>query len=346
MKKQISPALGMAMRILLAASAAAALPASHAQESADTAPVKEVLGGASAGGFYQLLGETVAEMVRREYPGSSIAYEPGAQAGQLVRLINGEIKLALQSPFELVYALEGRKPFEKAYTKNDFTILARIVDRQNTMIVARREFAKRHAIQTVADIAERKPPLRTSFFQRGNAFADALIAQGMFGMNGISEDEIKGWGGEVYYVPSSEAARLMIDRKLDVNASAAWHPDSKTLQLARSVELVTLPVAREVIDALAEQYGLETVSIPATAYDFMTEDYYTVAVPGYLVASPQLGEQEAYKIAKALYEHFDYYQKAHPIFRQFEPDMLARSAGYRLHPGAERLYREKGLVQD
>lgn len=344
MKKQIFPTLCLLVGLSAVAGAVVTVSASHA-ETADATPVREVLGGASAGGFYQLLGETVAEMVRREYPGSSIAYEPGSQSGQLVRLIKGEINLALESPFELVYALEGRAPFEQAYTNDDFTIIARVVDQQNTMVIARKDFAERYSIKTVSDIGERKPPIKISFFQRGNAFADGLLVRGMFKSGNITEENIKAWGGQLYYVPSGEAARLMIDRKLDVGGSASWHPDSTTLQITRAIEVVALPVDRAVIDAIAKEYSLETTSIPAAAYDFLTEDYYTVAVPSYLVASPRLGEQEAYKLAKALYEHFDYYKTVHPVFSSFERDMLAKSAKFRLHPGAARFYREIGLIE-
>lgn len=344
MKKQIFPALGLLVGLSAVASAVITVSASRA-ETADASPVREVLGGASAGGFYQLLGETVAEMVRREYPGSSIAYEPGSQAGQLVRLINGEINLALQSPFELIYAREGRAPFEQAYKDDDFTIVARIVDQQNSMVIVRKEFAEQYRLKTVSDIAERKPPIKTSFFQRGNAFADGLLVRGIFKSGDITEENVKAWGGQLYYVPSKESARLMIDRKLDVNVSASWHPDSTTLQIARAIEVVALPVDRTVIDAIAKEYGLETTVIPAAAYDFLTEDYYTVSVPAYLVASPRLGEQEAYKLAKALYEHFDYYKTVHPVFSSFERDMLAKSSKFRLHPGAARFYREVGLIE-
>lgn len=330
--------------VLAALAVGSAATVAATSPAIDEASVMASLGGASAGGFHALLGETIAEMVRRAYPGSSIGYEPGSQAGQLVRTVRGEISLSLQTAIELQLALQGYPVFPRAYDARELPVIAKIIDRQDIVLFVTEEAAERHGIASLADIRDKRPPLRMSFYPRGNLFARGLVFETVLAAYGITEQAVTDWGGRAYYVASAETQRLVVDHKVDLWLSASFHPDAKTLEIARAVALRALAVDREVIDRAADRFGLKTGYLPAGTYDFLPEDYYTPAVPTYLVASPRMSDEEAYKLARSLYTQFDHYRGAHPNFAKLSPAILAEHDQFKLHPGAERWYREVGLI--
>ena len=306
--------------------------------------IEATLGGASTGGYHALVGEAVSEVVRRQYPGSSIGYEPGSHVGQLVRTVRGEIDLSLQTAVELRLAMEGYAVFPRPYHPDELTILAKVLDRQEVVLFVRADFAEQFSIDSLDDLRMRRPPLRLSFYHPGNLFARGLVFGEIFAAYGITEAEVKRWGGVVHQTASAESRRLMVDRKLDLWASATFHPDEKTLEVARSVSLRPVRIDPQVIDRAASRFGLKAGYLPAGTYDFLPEDYYTALVPMYLLASPALAADVAYKIVSALYQHFDYFREAHPSFRTLSAMMLAESDGFVIHPGARRFFDEKGLL--
>jgi uncharacterized protein len=310
----------------------------------DNEPLKVTLGGASAGGFHSVLGETIAEMVRREYPGSSIGYEPGTQAGQLVRCARDDIKLTLQTTIELQLALEGHEVFPRRFEVEELPIIAKIIDHQDILLFVSQDAAKKYGIRSLNDIRNKKTPLNMSFYPRGNLFARALVFDGLFKAYGITEEQIKKWGGQAYYIGSADAKRLYEDRKIDLWLGAGWHPDSKTLEVNRAVPLVPISPDPAIVDKIAKRFGLKTRFLKGGTYRFVPDDYYTPMVPTYLVSSPKLSEADAYKLAKSLYNNFDYLRAAHPTFNALQRHMIAEHDQFQLHPGARTFYREVGLL--
>lgn len=310
----------------------------------DAEPLQVTLGGASAGGFHAVLGETIAEMVRREYPGSSIGYEPGMQAGQLVRCVRDDIKLTLQTTIELQLALEGHKVFPRKFKAQEMPIIAKIIDRQDILLLISEHAAQKYGIGSLADIRNKQPPINMSFYPRGNLFSSSLVFEGLFKAYDITEENIKKWGGRLYYVGSADSKRLYEDRKIDLWLSAGWHPDSKTIEANRAVPMQPITSDPEIIDKVAKHFGLKTRFLKGGTYRFIPEDYYTPMVPTYLVSSPKMSAADAYKMAKSLYKNFDYLRNAHPSFRDLKQIMLAEHDQFQLHPGAKLFYREVGLI--
>ena len=338
------PRLGAQARRVSALVCLLAAVIAQAAAQVDSKPLHITIGGASAGGFHSLLGESVAQMVRAEYPGSSVGYEPGNQAGQLVRAVAGKVQLAMETSVELQLARRGEAPFRRAYGADELPVLAKIIDHQDIVLLIAADVAKRYGVYSLADIAAKKPPLRLSIYPRGNLFGRRLMVDGILGAYGITADALAQWGGTAYPLASAETKRLMLDRKVDVWISAAFHPDAKTLEIARAIPLLPLGVDKAVIDRAARTFGIGTRYLPGGTYDFVPDDYYTPEVATFLLASPKLADDDAYRLARAIYRRFDRYRSAHPYFANLKRAMLAESDGYQRHPGAARFYREVGLI--
>ena len=64
-----------------------------------------------------------------------------------------------------------------------------------------------------------------------------------------------------------------------------------------------------------------------------------------ILAGKQVGDEIAYKSAKALYENKEALIAGHGVFRTFEPKKMAKpGVGVEYHPGAVKFYKEAGIL--
>lgn len=311
----------------------------------DRGPVNATVAGASAQGMFSLVGESVNEMVRREYPGSSIVYEPGNNAGSFTRMLKGEVPLSTgHCDLEVQAALAGEAPYTRAYLKDDFGLVARVTDGLLLHVLARNDFLEKHGIKTFADLAKKRVPMRVSMNQKGNLTVYHL-ARALFRHYRASENDILSWGGKIFYVPDNTAMDMMKDAKLDLIVSTSFPPDRRFVEMATTTKISLVPVEKEAVDAVAASIGTKTGWIKANTYSFQPQDYYATSTGCYLSAGKSAPEELTYKVAKAIYKHFDYYQSVHPVFKRYQKEMLVDKGNYNLHPGAAKLYREVGLLK-
>ncbi len=299
-------------------------------------------GGGSAQGSFSAVGEALGEMIRREYPGSAYVYEPGSLAGALVRVARGQLPIGLAGQAEISAALKGQAPYRRAYAADEFSIVARVADGMYAYVLARNDFLARHRIETLADVARDKIPVRVSLGQKGN-LSVYNQARTIFGVSGLDEGSIKQSGGEVFYFPARASIDLIKDNRADMMFSAGFHPDARLFELVRATPVAMLPLGQEAIAAVTQEMGVEPAVIPPGLYEFLTLPYDSTSLPIYIVASPQTGDATVYKIVTALYKHFDYLRSLHPSFADYSADNLPRPGPFRLHPAAAAAYRDLGV---
>ena len=316
----------------------------HAADD-DRSPVKATVAGASAQGMFSLAGEAINEMVRREYPGSSITYEPGNNAGSFTRMLKGEVPLSTgHCDLEVQAALAGEAPYPRAYSKDDFGVVARVAEGLLLHVFARADFLEKHKIGTFADVVKKRVPVRVSMNQKGN-LSVYNQARAIFDHYGATEKDILAWGGNIFYIPDNVAMDMMKDAKLDMIVTASFPPDRRFVEMAATTKISVVPVEPEAIDRIAAKLGTRTGVIKANTYSFWPKDYAATSTGCYLSAGKSAPDALTYKVAKAIHNHFNYYQSVHPVFKRYQKDMLVDKGNYRLHPGAARFYREVGLLK-
>lgn len=309
----------------------------------DGKPLNATFAGASAQGTFAVIGEGLAEMVRRQYPGSSLGYEPGSNAGALARVMDGQAEFSFVSTVMAQRAEEGVEPFEqkRPVYKQVGTIFPAV-----TMVayaISRQDFLERNGIKSFTDVREKKVPIRICLNQKGNVEV-YHTARAILEAYDITEKDISDWGGEVFYVPSSTYTDMIKDNKLDVIITIGYFPDHRVREMQVATAITFLPIDAAVREEVARQLDLEPAVIPKDAYDFLGEDYDTIQMTIWIVAGPAAEDLEVYKFTKSIYNNLDYFRGLHPLFRGFQEDMMVRHGPFRLHPGAAVYYREVGLL--
>ena len=309
----------------------------------DKTPLDVVVAGYSPGGFMSAVGEAIGAMARTEYPGSSLVYEPGNPVGGLVRLSRGERPFALQSWQSLAAGMHGMEPFREKIPPENFRVVARVVRGMVLSLVARKDFLEKYNLETAADIATKKVPVRFATNQRGN-LTGQLFAIGVLEAYGLDYETVESFGGTIFHLPSQAAADLLRNDRCDLIASGGFLPGSQVMEMASATEIDMLPIGEPAMRLLTSKYGYETSVTPAGTYDFLEEDLPSPGTGFLLVAGPAATDAQVYKMVRALHRQFDYYKTLHKTFANFSPSMLAESGGYPLHPVAERYYRKAGLL--
>lgn len=76
------------------------------------------------------------------------------------------------------------------------------------------------------------------------------------------------------------------------------------------------------------------------------QDVKSFGVAATLVTSTDVSDDVAYNLAKAVFEDFDTFKRLHPAFANLKKeDMVKAGISIPLHPGAEKYYKEIGLLK-
>jgi TRAP transporter TAXI family solute receptor len=98
---------------------------------------------------------------------------------------------------------------------------------------------------------------------------------------------------------------------------------------------------------IAEKLGapFQAGIIPAGTYDGQDADVPTVTVTNILVTRADISDEEAYQMTKQLFENLPELVAAHKAAKGIKLENAVKGLPIPLHPGAEKYYREKGLLK-
>ena len=150
--------------------------------------------------------------------------------------------------------------------------------------------------------------------------------------------------GKLEYLPFGESVELIKDRRLDATLQSTTMGGLALRDLATSVDMVIVPVPLEVLRRINDPAFLKA-TIPANTYRGQAHDVPTAAVMTVLVTREAVSEETVYATIRALSNGLDELRAAHPAAAGIDPKNLTLGMVVPLHPGAERYYRDIGLLK-
>lgn len=165
-----------------------------------------------------------------------------------------------------------------------------------------------------------------------------LNARAILGAAGMSYDDL----GKVEYLPFAESVELMKNRQLEATLQSSGLGNAAIKDLAASQQITIVAIPAEVVAAIGQPYVAGM--IPAGTYQGQKADVPTASVVNYLVTSADVPEETVYQMTKLLFENLDTLKAAHAAAAAIRLEEAARPGPAPLHPGAERYYREQGLL--
>ncbi len=165
-----------------------------------------------------------------------------------------------------------------------------------------------------------------------------LNARAILNAAGMSYKDL----GQVQYLPFNESVELMKNRQLDATLISAGLGVSAIRDLCASVECTIVEIPKAVVEKVGSPY--EAAVIPAGTYNGQEKPVEAAAVENYLVTRSDLPDQEVYEMTKTFFDNLPALQAAHAAAKQINLQKAGKNPPVPLHPGAERFYKEKGVL--
>ena len=303
------------------------------------------IGTGGTGATYYPLGGVIANAVSNP-PGSRPCDEGGscgvpglvavAQSSRgSVNNVNGITSGLFNSGFSqsdvAYWAYTGTGVFEGEEPMADLRAIAALYP-EHIHLVARADAG----IESVADLAGR----RVSLDEPGSGtYVDALLILEAYG---LSEDDV-----EAEYLKPNPAGDAMRNGQLDAFFIVAGFPTGAVVELASAIDITLVPIDGDAAAQIVEQYGFFSEDVvPADTYDGVGETA-TLAVGAQWITSANEDEELVYGITQALWNDNTrrLLDVGHAKGSSVTPATALDGIGIPLHPGAERFYREAGLIQ-
>lgn len=149
---------------------------------------------------------------------------------------------------------------------------------------------------------------------------------------------------KVEYLGFGESVELMKNRQLDATLQSAGLGVASIRDLATAIKIVLIPVPAEVVAKVGDA-AYQSSMIPANTYTGQTEAIPTAAITNFLVTHSGVSDDMAYRMAKAMYDNVDTLYAAHNAAKAIKRENAIKGMPVPLHPGAEKYYREVGLIK-
>jgi TRAP transporter TAXI family solute receptor len=157
----------------------------------------------------------------------------------------------------------------------------------------------------------------------------------------------KGWTLDDFALASelksAEQSQALADNNVDAIAFIVGHPNGSIQEATTTTDARLIPVAGAEVDKLVEENPyLSKAIIPADMYRGNPDDTQTFGVRATFVTTAEISDEAVYQLVKAVFENF---KKLHPAFAELtKEEMVSAALSAPLHPGAERYYKEAGLM--
>ncbi len=330
-------------RIFIAILAGAALAAGPAVAQ----PYNLTIAGYSPGGLVSTAGAGLDHAINAAFPGSTVTYQTssGGLANAML-LEQKKVPLAFISDTEINVVTHGKPPFKQALTdlRMLFHAYSASTRFQASQVLANKGWAEKYGITSVADIAQKKPAMRIAVNRPGNLDGDVSLA--ILSADGIGQDDVKAWGGQLVRAASREMTSLMLDRRLDLVSFGISINHPRIQEMAHGLDLIMLPFSEETAKKVSQELGGKPCKIAAGEYPFLAKDTASVCVGLTVFVRSDMDPQTAYNLTKAFVEQIDKYKSAHRLLAKAVTLENATEPGpVPFHPGAEKLLKEKGLLK-
>jgi len=167
-----------------------------------------------------------------------------------------------------------------------------------------------------------------------------LNARAIFKAAGLSYEDM----GKVEFLPYAESVELIKNRQIDATLQSSGLGMAAIRDLAATMPVTFVAIPAEVVAKIgspAYQPGI----IPAGTYEGQTSDIPTVAVTNLLVTHSKVSDEVAYRMTKLMFENLGRLTTAHAAAKEIKLENATKNLPIPLHPGAERFYKEAGVLQ-
>ena len=281
------------------------------------------------GGSWYPLGGAIAEILKKEVPGTAASVLPGAGIINIQGTESGQTEIGFGNAVSTVDAIAGREPF-KAPAKNVRQLATLYMQYFQVVVLAD------SGINTVADFKGKSIAVQP----RGNT--GEQMTRELLQIYGLSYKDM----AKVSHVSYNDAVALMKDGHAQAFTLISTVPAAAILDLAssRKIRMLTLPDDRlKELQKVNSGYARREFAkgiYPGVDYDVRQFGTYT-----HLMIRADLPDDLVYGITKALAKNVDSLGAVVKDVKGLTVKEMAFDVGVPYHPGALKFYKEVGALK-
>ncbi|MCB1995676.1 MAG: TAXI family TRAP transporter solute-binding subunit [Burkholderiaceae bacterium] len=278
------------------------------------------------GGSWYPLGGAIANI--GEKAGMKLQVLPGAGIANVKAIQGGKADLGFANSISTVDGVAGRAPFTEKATNvcNVATLYP-----QYFQVVANAD----SGVNSLADMKGKGLAVQP----KGNTAE--FISQQALEVYGMKYDDM----GRVSYVSYTDAVSLMKDNNAQAFTLGTTVPASAIMDLASARDIKLISIPDDKFQAMRKlNPGYTKLVIPAGSYPKQTTDVQTIGYATHVIARCDLDADAVYKVLKGMVDNKGDLAAIAKAMAGTTPKMMAEDIGVPLHKGAEKFYKEAGVL--
>jgi TRAP transporter TAXI family solute receptor len=295
--------------------------------------VSLVFSAGPTGGTWTPMAAATAEVIKKKYPELDVLVEPGAALVNMEKMRNDKADLGWSMTTVLADARAGANSWKGKQTDKPLFVANYYPNVWQLVVPANSDIRK---FTDLKGKAVALPP-------RGNT----SLAEGwelLLKANGMTLNDL----GTKSYGSITENAETIRNRQAVAMGWFTVVPASYMLDLGTSLKLRMIPVSEAELAKLKQvNAGFVQHVVPKNTYAQygIEEDVATFQSPTILIAHAKTPADVVYKIAKAVVEGREDFGRVTAAMKGVTAKDMAQSFGQPVHPGAEKYFREAGLLK-
>lgn len=284
-------------------------------------------GSASSGGAYYVIGTGFSEVVSSHIPEINMTCEITDGGVANVRLVNdGDCDVAISNSDSVQYALSGTGPYSGV---QDIQVIGALHSSVWHCVTTQNS-----GVTSIADLKGKKVAIGPAGGGSVVGMEAALAAYGM-----TIDDIIP------TYVSYDDGITQLKDGQVVAALAMAGAPAPAISSMAATDKVVMINIDDEHMAKIIESspyYSAVTVAADVYGMDNAAQ---TIGVKNIVYGSNNLSDDTIYAITKAVAENLDELKTYHSAVKDVSPESMADVGTYPLAAGAERYYKEAGIIK-
>ena len=288
------------------------------------------IGTGSVTGVYYPLGGALSSIVTNNIDGYNCAAEStGGAVENAALLIDGKLDLGFVAASTLYDAQHSQNSFEGKDGSKIQALFSFFPEAVQILSV-------NENIKTIPDLKNKKVAVGAS------GSGTEVMARAILEIYGMSYDDI-----EEDFLGFGDAASGLKDGTIDAAFTWAGIPTASVMELSATHNISMISFSDEELEKLmtVSSYCVPT-KITKDTYPKMYEDAQTFSIPAIICASSELDEEFVYNFMVQVFNNKELLAQTH----ERGADLSLETAldgldGATLHPGAEKFFKEKGVIK-
>lgn len=292
-----------------------------------------VFSAGPTGGSWTPMAAATAEVIKRKFPELDVLVEPGAALVNMEKMRSDKADLAWSMTTVLADARGGTNSWKGKQTDKPLFVANYY---PNVWQLAVPQTAEVKTLKDLKGKAVALPP-------RGNT----SLAEGwewLLKANGMTLNDL----GTKSYGSITENAETIRNRQAVAMGWFTTVPASFMLDLGTSIKMRMVGVTdAEIAEMKKFNPGFIKHVIPKGTYTQygIEEDVHTIQAPTILIAHAKTPADVVYKVTKAIVEGREDFTRVSAAMKGVTGKDMAQNHGLPMHPGAEKYFKEAGLLK-